>query len=69
MKTIYRRFMIPAALVLFCALLMVATVFQYQARAQMRHNNYENLEATATPSPVWQLLIMGRPAWKATSFI
>ena len=47
MKTIYRRFMIPAALVLFCALLMVATVFQYQARAQMRHNNYENLEATA----------------------
>ena len=42
MKTIYRRFMIPAALVLFCALLMVATVFQYQARAQMRHNNYEN---------------------------
>ncbi len=47
MKTIYRRFMIPAALVLFCALLMVAAVFQYQARAQMRHNNYETLEATA----------------------
>ena len=47
MKTIYRRFMIPAALVLFCALLMVAAVFQYQARAQMRHNNYEILEATA----------------------
>ena len=47
MKTIYRRVMIPAALVLFCALLMVAAVFQYQARAQMRHNNYEILEATA----------------------
>ena len=47
MKTIYRRFMIPAALVLFCALLMVAMVFQYQARAQMRHNNYEILETTA----------------------
>ena len=47
MKTIYRRFLIPAALVLFCALLMVAAVFQYQARAQMRHNNYETLEATA----------------------
>ena len=47
MKTIYRRFMIPAALVLFCALLMVAAVFQYQARAQMRHNNYETLEYAA----------------------
>ena len=47
MKTVYRRFLIPAALVLFCALLMVAAVFQYQARAQMRHNNYELLEATA----------------------
>ena len=47
MKTIYRRFMIPAALVLLCALLLVAAVFQYQARAQMRHNNYSNLEAAA----------------------
>ena len=47
MKTIYRRFMIPAALVLFCALLLVAAVFQYQARAQMRHNNYDTLDAAA----------------------
>ena len=47
MKTVYRRFLIPAALVLFCALLLVAMTFQYQARAQMRHNNYVLLEDTA----------------------
>ena len=47
MKTIYRRFLIPAALVLLCALLLVAAVFQYQAMAQLRHNNYSNLEAAA----------------------
>ncbi len=47
MKTIYRRFLIPAALVLFCALLLVAGVFQYQARAQMQHNNYSGLESAA----------------------
>ncbi len=47
MKTTFRRIVIPAAAVLFCALLLVAAVFQYQVKAQIERTNYRTLESTA----------------------
>ena len=47
MKTTFRRILIPAAIVLLLALLLVSVVFQIQTRDYIRQNTYTALEATA----------------------
>ncbi len=47
MKTTFRRFLIPAALVLLCALLLVGWVFQLSVRRHLEEQAYNSVEATA----------------------
>ena len=47
MKTAFRRFLIPAVLVLLCALLLVGWVFQFSVRRHLEEQAYSSVEATA----------------------
>ena len=47
MKTAFRRFLIPAALVLLCALVLVGWVFQFSVRRHLEEQAYSSVEATA----------------------
>ena len=47
MKTAFRRFLIPAVLVLLCALLLVGWVFQFSVRRHLEEQAYSSVEAAA----------------------
>ena len=47
MKTTFRRILIPTALVLLCALLLVGAVFQVFVRRHMQEQAYSSMESTA----------------------